>query len=168
MRHLRLAATELAKDLADTHGLEATAGLLATSSLCCREDYALTRREWYQAVCFLSRSSGRVFAAGRVHVQSGSRLLLAVLVVSEVQSCKVRSIYLALGDGIFDLVHLDLTETLDLQQIATSRRVHRSNRVIAVGLELGNVDRTDTVGLNRIDVDNEAILSQKISHNRQQ
>lgn len=54
-------------------------------------------------------------------MQSGSHLLQAVQLVSEVCECRVReSRHLALDDGILDLVHLDLTEALDLQQIASS------------------------------------------------
>jgi hypothetical protein len=41
--------------------------------------------------------------------------------------------------------------------------VHRSDRVVAVGLELCNVNGTDAVCLDRIDIDNEAILLQSVS-----
>jgi hypothetical protein len=47
---------------------------------------------------------------------------------------------LAFRDGILDFVDLDLTEALDLEQVATRSRVHRSDRVVAIGLEFRDVD----------------------------
>ena len=66
--------------------------------------------------------------------------------------------YLALGNGILDLVNLDLTEALDLEQVATSSRMHRSDRVVAISLELRDVDCTDAVRLDRVNIDDEAVL----------
>lgn len=43
---------------------------------------------------------------------------------SDMQSRWCESAYLALCDSILDFVNLDLTEALDLQQCATSRRVN--------------------------------------------
>jgi len=71
---------------------------------------------------------------------------------------------LALRDGILDFVDLDLTEAFDLQQVATRRRMHRSDRVVAIGLEFCDVDSTDAVRLNGIDVDDEAVLSGESAH----
>jgi hypothetical protein len=65
---------------------------------------------------------------------------------------------LAFRDGFLDLVDLDLTEALDLQQVPTRSRMHRSNRVVAVGLELRDVDSTDAVRLDCVNVDDEAVL----------
>jgi hypothetical protein len=65
---------------------------------------------------------------------------------------------LAFRDGILDFVDLDLTEALDLEQVATRSRVHRSDRVVAIGLEFRDVDSTDAVRLNGINVDDEAVL----------
>ena len=73
--------------------------------------------------------------------------------------------HLALGDRIFDFVYLDLTEAFDLEQVATSGRVHRGNRIVAVGFELCNVNSTDAMCLDRIDVDNEAVLLRSVNAN---
>jgi hypothetical protein len=75
------------------------------------------------------------------------------------QSEKVKiGIYLTLPNSILNLINLDLTKPLDLKQIAARRRMHRSDRVVAICLELRNVNCTDAVRLNRIDVDDEAVL----------
>ena len=36
--------------------------------------------------------------------------------------------------------------------------MHRSNRVVAIRLELRNINSTDAVRLNGVDVDNKAVL----------
>jgi hypothetical protein len=65
---------------------------------------------------------------------------------------------LTLPHRILDFIHLDLAEALDLEQVAPRGRVHRGDGVVAVCLELGDVDGADAVGLNRVDVDDEAVL----------
>ena len=65
---------------------------------------------------------------------------------------------LTLGHGILDLVHLDLAEALDLEQVTPRGRVHRRDRVVAVRFELRDVDCADAVGLDGVDVDDEAVL----------
>jgi DNA-binding response OmpR family regulator len=66
--------------------------------------------------------------------------------------------YLTLPDSILNLINLNLTKPLDLEQIAARRRMHRSDRVVAIRLELRDVDCTDAVRLDRINVDDEAVL----------
>jgi hypothetical protein len=83
--------------------------------------------------------------------------------------------HLALGNGILNLVNLDLAEPLDLQQCASSRRVNSlpnyqalnpillststySNGVISVRLELCNINCADTMGLDCININDEAVL----------
>jgi hypothetical protein len=54
--------------------------------------------------------------------------------------------YLTLPDSILNLINLNLTKPLDLEQIAARRRMLR------------DVDCTDAVRLDRINVDDEAVL----------
>lgn len=70
--------------------------------------------------------------------------------------------YLTFCDSILNLIDLDLTVALNLEQTATSGRVHRSNGIVAIRLQLRNIDCADTMSLNGIDVNNEAILLQSV------
>jgi hypothetical protein len=69
-----------------------------------------------------------------------------------------KATYLTLRQCILDLVNFDLTEALDLYQITASGCVHGGDGVVAVGLELCDVDRAYAVGLDGVDVDDEAVL----------
>lgn len=73
-------------------------------------------------------------------------------------SLAVMGTYLTLRNRVLNLIHLDLTEPLDLRQITARSRMHRGNRVVSVGLQFSNVDRADTMGLNRVDINDESIL----------
>jgi hypothetical protein len=66
--------------------------------------------------------------------------------------------YLALRYRIFDFVHFDFTETLDLQKITTRGSMHGSNRVITICFEFRNVYCTNAMRLDCIDIDYEAVL----------
>jgi hypothetical protein len=70
---------------------------------------------------------------------------------------------LTLAHRIFNFIHLNLTEALDLEQVTPRSRVHRGDGVVAVGLQLGDVDGADAVGLDRVDVDDEAVLESLVS-----
>jgi hypothetical protein len=91
--------------------------------------------------------------------------------------------YLTLANSILNLVYLDLAKPLNLEKSTTSCRVNRlprlsayclltwitvshRNRVVAVSFELRDVNRTDAVGLNSIDVDNEAVLYKQSAYRR--
>jgi len=67
--------------------------------------------------------------------------------------------YLTLCNSILDLIDLDFTEALDLEQIATSRSVNRRDGIISTVLQLCNINSADTVSLDGIDVDNESFLA---------
>ena len=69
--------------------------------------------------------------------------------------------HLTLRQSILDFVNLDLTEALDFQQVAAGGCVHRGDGVVAIGLELRDVSRTNAMGLDGIDVDNVAVLQLK-------
>lgn len=65
---------------------------------------------------------------------------------------------MALSNSILDLVDLDLAEALDLEQIAASSSMHRSDGVVPVRFEFRNVNGADTVGLDGVDVNDETFL----------
>lgn len=71
--------------------------------------------------------------------------------------------YLTLRKCIFDFVDLNLAKSFDFEQVAASRSVYRSDRVVAVRLEFRDVNRTDTVCLNRVNINDEAVLSGKLA-----
>ena len=69
-----------------------------------------------------------------------------------------RNEYLALCESIFDLVNLDLTEAFDLQEVATSSCMDGCDGVVSVGFQLCDIDCTDAMRLDGVNVDDEAIL----------
>lgn len=71
---------------------------------------------------------------------------------------------LAFCQRIFDLVDLNLTEALDLEQVTASGCVHGGNGVVAIGLKLHDVRDTNAVRLDCLDVDNVAILLVRSVH----
>lgn len=62
--------------------------------------------------------------------------------------------YLALGNSVLDLVDFDITEALDLREIATCSCMYRGNCVISIGLELRDIYRANSMSLDCVDVDN--------------
>lgn len=69
-----------------------------------------------------------------------------------------RKSYLTLRDGILNLLDLDLTKPFDFQEIAASGSMDRSNCVVTIRLQLCDVNRSDAVRLNGVNIDNEATL----------
>ena len=66
--------------------------------------------------------------------------------------------HLTLPNRILHLLHLDLTKPLNLEQVASRGRMDGSNSIVAIRLELGDVDCADAVGLDCVDVDDEPVL----------
>ena len=69
-----------------------------------------------------------------------------------------KATHLTLRQRILDLVDLDLTEALDLEQIAAGRCVYRGNGEVPVGFELRNVVYPDAMGLDGVNIDDVAVL----------
>jgi hypothetical protein len=176
VRQLGLSASKLAKDLTDAHGLEATEQVStrlvgSTEPDSPAEDsikLLAPGRDFQDAFALLAELVGSLEASsGWLNPNQPVSLYAA----------GAGSAYLTLYNSILDLFNLDLAEPLDLEQCATSGSMDRlrlllgsldckarlepshSNCVVAVGLELRNVNRANSVSLDGIDIHDEAFLS---------
>ena len=66
---------------------------------------------------------------------------------------------LTLCDCVLHLIHLDLTEPLDLGQVSPRCCMHARDGIVAVRFQLRDVNCADTMRLDGVDVDDEAFLS---------
>ena len=80
----------------------------------------------------------------------------------QAQSLIITSIWvtshLALRNRILDLIHLDLAEPFDFRETSPRRGVYARNCIVAVRLQLRDVDRANAMRLDRVNVDDEAVL----------
>ncbi len=113
-----------------------------------------TRRNLGNALALLSKFVRSLKASSRGLI-AWSVTLGKVFISSEIGA---RCTHLTLRYSIFHLVHFDLAKPLDLQEIATGGRVHRGDSVVSICFQLCNVDRADAMGLDGVNVDDEAIL----------
>ena len=69
---------------------------------------------------------------------------------------------LQLGDGLLDLIHLGLRQTLDLAKLLLGVHLEAADGADSGGFELLEVGHVDTVGLKTVDVDDEVLVGDVI------